>query len=183
MERGSDFQGNFLVIWKCILTEISNVIVFLSFFFLVIVLSVLLWFMDSNYPIVIFKLILQRCTVYMKSFSLSFENAYWLKFPMLFVNANWLRKLTNSSPRPSESVKTKGRFRWNYFYAFKLQFKCLGIKNIFFHNGYIVVWIIVITRYNWNIIKSGVKHHKPNQPTWIDQFARTDILPYKLTIY
>jgi len=41
----------------------------LSFFFLAIVLSVLLRFMDSNYPIGIFKLILQRCTVYMKSYA------------------------------------------------------------------------------------------------------------------
>jgi hypothetical protein len=49
----------------------------------------------------------------------------------------------------------------NYFYAFKWQFKCLGINNIFFHNGYIVVWIIVITRYNWNINKSGVKPQHP----------------------
>jgi hypothetical protein len=31
-------------------------------------------------------------------------------------------------------------------------------QKYLFHNGYIVVWIIVITRYNWNIIKSGVKH-------------------------
>jgi hypothetical protein len=46
-----------------------SLFVLLSFFFLVIVLSVLLRFMDSNYPIGIFKLILQSCTVYMKSYA------------------------------------------------------------------------------------------------------------------
>ena len=46
-----------------------SLFVLLSFFFLAIVLSVLLRFMDSNYPIGIFKLILQRCTVYMKSYA------------------------------------------------------------------------------------------------------------------
>jgi hypothetical protein len=56
----------------------------------------------------------------------------------------------------------------NYFYAFKSQFECLGIKKYFFITD-IVVWIIVITRYNWNIIESGVKHQNP----FITRLARS----------
>ena len=155
--------------------------VLLSFFFLAIVFSVLLRFMDSNYPIGIFKLILQRCTVYMKSYARAcastvdvlqrvellslklIKQGYvaprvkYLKYCILFqrnlpfvftgsfgrgaelVSFSSQYAFSNNKgnfpknrflfPRIVDLFKTSRQVYVNYFYAFKLQIKCLGIKE------------------------------------------------------